>query len=127
MTRQLCLWAFAFSLCLATALPTLAQAQTLVIGRSGIRYSGYGQGYYGGYGYRPQYNGYFPNNQRYSGYGNGPYSHGSGSSRQFSPVGQDIYGNPIVPNGYGYSVYPAQPVTPVYNPYGYGHYNSYRW
>lgn len=125
MTRQLCMWAFVFSLCFATAVPIPAQAQTLVIGRGGIRYSGYGQGYYGGYGYRPHYNGYFPKNQYYSGYGNGPYSYGAGSSRQFPPIEQNAYGNPTL--YYGDTVYPTQPMGPVYNPYGYGHYNSYRW
>lgn len=129
MTRKLGWAVLALSLFATVALPSDVQAQSISIGRGGIRYNSYGRGYYGGYG--RGYNGYFPGNARYSGYGYGPYGSGSGSAIIVRPGVGVGYQNGAYYNGYGSSSYYGQTYTPgyapVYSPYGYGVYNSYRW
>ncbi len=129
MTRRLGLAVLAFSLFATVALQSDVQAQSITIGRGGVRYDAYGRGYYGGYG--RGYNGYFPGNQHYSGYGYGPYGSSSGGAVIVRPRAGAQYENGAYYNGYGSSGYYGQTYTPVYapvySPYGYGTYNSYRW
>jgi hypothetical protein len=111
----------ALGLFATVTLSSEAQAQTLVIGRGGVRYNAYGQGYYGGYGH--QNNGYFPNT--YTGYGNGPY--GYGSARQFRSFRGTNIQNGAYYNGYSTSGYHVRPQARVYSPYGYGVNSYYGW
>jgi hypothetical protein len=121
MRRLICLSALTVGLFAVS----IAQAQTLSIGRGGIQYNGYGQGYYGGYG--QGYGGWHgaPRPRAYSAHGNGPYGYGSGNSYQFRNNGGYSRGNGPYYNGYGNSGYHVQPVVRVYPSYGYGVYNSY--
>lgn len=122
MTRQFGCAVLAFSLFATAALLSEVQAQSITVGGGGIRYNAYGRGYYGGYG--GGYNGYFPGNARHQGYGNGPYGYGSGSAMFIRPgIG---YQNSEYYNGYGSGFYNRN-YTPIYSPYGYGTYSSYRW
>ena len=130
MKQLLCIVALAAGFCTAPTLQNTVQAQTLRLGLGGIQYDGYGQGYYGGYGRGYNgYNGYYSRNQyQYSNYGNGPYGYGSGSSRMFPSNYGHNSSNTAYYNGYtGYSGYYAPSYVPVYNPYGFGVYNSYGW
>jgi hypothetical protein len=118
----------AVGLCAAAISENSAQAQTLIIGRNGVQYNGYGQGYYGGYG--QGYNGdmYVPGaNYRYSNYGNGPYGYDSRNSRMYPAYGGYNYGNTAYYNGYGYSGGYQQDYAPIYTPFGFGVYSSYGW
>lgn len=117
---------------LAAAIPqNSVEAQTLTIGRGGVHYNGYGQGYYGGRGrgYNSYYSGnnhghssYFPRSYNYSGYGNGTYGYGYNSSRTFPSYNGYNYGNTTYYNGYAYpsySGYYGQYYGPTYGPFGY--------
>ncbi len=127
MTRLLRLSILAIGLLAAATPQNDAHAQTISIGRGGVQYNGYGQGYYGGYGrgyrgYNQGYGGWYsPRIQSYSGYGNGPYGYGTGDMYQ-PPNSGYIYGNGNYYDGYGNSGYYAQPYTPIYRPYGFGVY-----
>ena len=112
MIRRLCLSVIALSL-FALAVPQgSADAQSLIVGRRGIHYSGYGRGYYGGY--RPGY---------YNAYGNGPYGYGAGNGYQYpaSPA----YGYGPYYNGYGNAGYYNTPYVRPLNQPGYGIINSF--
>lgn len=128
MRRLILLSVITIALCGATALPQQAQAQTLSIGRGGVQYNGYGQGYYGGYGrgYRGHDHGHHdwhgPRTQSYSAYGNGPYGYGMRNNYQFQSNGGYGYGNGNYYNGYGNSGYYNQYYAPSYSPYGFGVY-----
>lgn len=102
-----------------------AQAQTLAIGRGGVRYDGYSQGYYGGNGRGN--NGYYAGNNRYRGYGAGPYVYGSRSGRIVTPsYRRNYYGNRPVYNGYQYAA-PSGYYGQSYGPFGSGPIISFGW
>ena len=129
MTRLLCISALAIGLFTSTFLPRNADAQSLIIGRGGVQYNGYGRGYYGGYGagyrgYGQGYNRFYygPRTQAYSAYGNGPYGYGTNGVYQVPYNNGYGYGNGNYTNGYGTSGYYTQPYAPAYRPYGFGVY-----
>jgi hypothetical protein len=130
MKRILCLSALAFGLLGAMTPQRNAQAQSLIIGRGGVQYNGYGQGYYGGYG--QGYRGYGQNDAdwysprmpAYSGYGNGPYGYAPERVRQYPSRGDYDYRYGTYNDGYvrsGRYERHYAPV-PVYRPYGFGIY-----
>lgn len=131
MKHLLYLSALAIGLLTAAAPQHAAQAQTITIGRGGVQYNGYGQGYYGGYGrgyrsYGQGYGGWYsPQAQYYSSYGNGPYGYGSGNMYQYPSNGGYSYGNGTYYDGYGNSGYSGQTYGPVYSPFGVGVYSSF--
>lgn len=123
-----------------------AAAQSIVISPGGVRYSGYGQGSYNGYGggygrsigyggrtyngygqgyggYGRGYNGYFPGSQGYSRNVYGP------DNAARLPAGDGYgYSRSTYYNGYGGSgYYGGRSYAPVYSPYGFGMNDSYGW